>query len=108
MNEFAMLTEIDSAILWGLAERQARSRAYWFEPLETGGLRDSAIRGVARRGFRPLHLAQDLFYRLITADQGAARAAAVADYVAVATFDRVSRADWCPARIVEYLDCLEV
>ena len=98
------LTEIDSAILWGLAERQAGSRPRWFEPLETGDRRDSAIRGVARRSYRSLHLAQDLFYRLSTADRGAARSAAVADYVAIATIDRLSRADWLPARITEYLE----
>ena len=98
------LTEIDSAILWGLCERQAGSRPRWFEPLETGDRRDSAIRGVARRGYRSLHLAQDLFYRLSTADRGAARSAAVADYVAIATIDRLSRADWLPARITEYLE----
>jgi hypothetical protein len=91
------MTEIDAAILWGLAKRHARAVPRFFEELRGSPSSNPEIR-------RRMGRAQDLHCALWMADRGAERAAHVADCQHVATLDRLIRADWLPSRAVEYLE----
>lgn len=91
-REDTTITELDAAILLRLADRMARTRAPWFAPAD--GSRESTGADYRRR-----QLSQTLLAHYFSQGEGY-REAHTADVQRMRDMDRLSRADWLPARAV--------